>query len=198
VPDAEALHEPDNQLANCYLHLSVDLSTSRPDKKETMPLARALLATLFVLAANLAVAADNSLLIQIEPGGGYRVWHTEGQTHLSEEEILMLAAGATPEGSALQQVSAGPARAFQTGNGVIIEIPQAVSDRKLLVDRDACGAIKVWHGDGETQLTEEQITELVISALPGGGKLVKVDGRYAKSFVTPLGYAVAIWAPVKR
>jgi hypothetical protein len=175
-----------------------DLSTSRPDKKETMPLKRALLATIFVLAASLAAAADNSLLIQVEPGGGYRVWHSEGPTQLSEEEILLLAAGATPEGSAMQPVSAGPARAFQTGNGVIIEIPAAASDRKLLVDRDACGAIKVWHADGETKLTEEQITELVISALPGGGKLIKVDGRYAKSFVTPLGYAVVIWAPVKR
>jgi hypothetical protein len=163
-----------------------------------MPLTRALLATFFLLVAHMAAAADNSLLIQVEPGGGYRVWHTEGATHLSEEEILALAANATPEGSALQQVSAGPARAFQTANGVIIELPEAASDRKLLVDRDACGAIKVWHADGETQLTEEQMTELVVSALPGGGKLVKVDGRYAKSFVTPLGYAVVIWAPVKR
>lgn len=153
---------------------------------------------IFVLAASLAVAADNSLLIQIEAGGGYRVWHTEGPTQLSEDDILMLAAGATPEGSALQPVSAGPARAFQTGNGVIIELPEAASDHKLLVDRDACGAVKVWHSEGETQLTEEQMTELVITALPGGGKLVKVDGRYAKSFVTPLGYAVVIWAPVKR
>ena len=37
-----------------------------------------------------------------------------------------------------------------------------------------------------------------ITALPGGGKLVRIDSRYAKSFVTPLGYAVVIWAPVKR
>ncbi|MBI4996642.1 MAG: hypothetical protein HZA64_05085 [Rhodocyclales bacterium] len=159
---------------------------------------KALLATIFLLAASIAAAADNSLLIQVEPGGGYRVWHTEGATNLGEEEILMLAAGATPEGSALQPVSAGPARAFQTGNGVIIEVPGAAADRKLLVDRDACGAVKVWHADGATRLTEEQLTELVITALPGGGKLVKVDGRYAKSFVTPLGYAVVIWAPVKR
>jgi hypothetical protein len=151
-----------------------------------------------VLSASTTLAADNSLLIQVEPGGGYRVWHTEGATQLSEDEILMLAAGATPEGSALQSISAGPARAFQTGNGVVIEVPEAASDRKLLVDRDACGAIKVWHADGATQLTEEQMTELVLAALPGGGKLVKVDGRYAKSFVTPLGYAVVIWAPVKR
>lgn len=175
-----------------------DLSTSRPDKKETMHLTRALLATIFVLAASGAAAADNALLIQVESAGGYRVWHTEGATKLGEDEILMLAAGATPEGSALQQVSAGPARAFQTGNGVIIELPEAAGDRRLLVDRDACGAVKVWHSDGETRLSEAQMTELVISALPGGGKLVKVDDRYAKAFITELGYAVVLWAPVKR
>ena len=163
-----------------------------------MPLTRALLATIFVLAASLAAAADNSLLIQVESGGGYRVWHTEGATKLGEDEILMLAAGATPEGSALQQVSAGPARAFQTGNGVIIELPEAAGDRRLLVDRDACGAVKVWHSDGETRLSEAQMTELVISALPGGGKLVKIDDRYAKVFITELGYAVVLWVPVKR
>lgn len=175
-----------------------DLSTSRPDKKETMFPTRALLATIFLLAANAAAAADNGLLIQTVPGGGYRVWHTEGATNLSEDEILMLAAGATPEGSELQRISAGPARAFQTGNGVIIELPEAAADRRLLVDRDACGAVKVWHSDGTTQLSDDQLTELVLSALPGGGRPVKVDGNYAKAFITPLGYAVVIWAPVKR
>lgn len=175
-----------------------DLSTSRPDKKEIMALTRALLATIFLLAANAAAAADNSLLIQIEPGGAYRLWHSEGATNLGEEEILMLAASATPEGSALQKMSAGPARAFQTGNGLVIELPEAASDRKLLVDRDACGAVKVWHADGETRLSEQQMTDLVLAALPEGGRRVNIDGRYAKSFVTPLGYAVVIWAPVKR
>jgi hypothetical protein len=174
------------------------LSTSRPDKKEIMALTRVLLATIFLLAASFAVAADNSLLIRVEPGGAYRLWHSEGATKLGEEEILTLAAGATPEGSALQPVSAGPARAFQTGNGVIIELPQAASDRQLLIDRDACGAVKVWHADGETRLTDEQMTELVLAALPEGGRRVNINGRYAKSFVTPLGYAVVIWAPVKR
>jgi hypothetical protein len=174
-----------------------DLSTSRPDKKETMPLKRALLAAIFLLAAPVAAAADNSLLIQVE-GSGYRVWHSEGATHLSEDEILMLAAGATPGGSALQPVSAGPARAIQTGSGVVIELPEAAADRRLLVDRDACGAIKVWHAEGETHLSDEQITELVISALPGGGRPIKVDGRYAKAFITELGYAVVLWAPVRR
>jgi hypothetical protein len=163
-----------------------------------MPLKRALAALAALLICNSASAVDNALLIQVEPGGGYRVWHAEGTTVLSEDEILMLAAGATPEGGTLQSVSAGPARAFRTGGSVIIELPEAATDRRLLVDRDACGAIKVWHAEGETRLTEEQLTELVISALPGGGRPIKVDGRYAKAFITELGYAVVLWAPVKR
>jgi hypothetical protein len=163
-----------------------------------MTLTRALLATLFLLTAIGAAAADNNLLVQTVPGGGYRVWHSEGVSNLSEDEILMVAAGATPEGSELQRISAGPARAFQTETGVVIELPEAASDRRLLVDRDACGAVKVWHSDGATTLTDEQLTELVLSALPGGGRPVKVDSRYAKAFITPLGYAVVIWQPVKR
>jgi len=163
-----------------------------------MPLKRAIAALAALLVCNVASAVDNALLIQVEPGGGYRVWHSEGATKLAEEEILMLAAGATPGGSALQPVSAGPARAFQTGNGVVIELPEAATDRRLLVDRDACGAIKVWHAEGETKLNDEQISDLVISALPGGGRPIKVDGRYAKAFITELGYAVVLWAPVKR
>lgn len=163
-----------------------------------MPLKRALVAFAAMLASGLTVAVDNALLIQVEPDGGYRVWHTEGATRLGEDEILMLAAGATPEGSALQPVSVGPARAIQTRNGVVIELPEAASDRQLLVDRDACGAIKVWHAEGETKLADDQIADLVISALPGGGRPIKVDGRYAKAFITELGYAVVIWAPVKR
>lgn len=163
-----------------------------------MPLKRALAALAAMLICNSAVAVDNALLIQVEPGGGYRVWHTEGTTKLSEDEILMLAAGATPEGSTLQPVSAGLARAIQTGNGVIIELPEAATDRRLLVDRDACGAIKVWHAEGETNLTDDQLSDLVISALPGGGRPIKIDGRYAKAFITELGYAVVMWSPVKR
>lgn len=163
-----------------------------------MSLQRVLAALWFLLVGGLAGAADNALLIQVDPGGGYRVWHTEGSTQLEEDEILMLAAGATPEGSALQAVSAGPARAFQTAGGVVIELPEAARDRRLLVDRDACGAVKVWHAEGETNLTDDQITDLVISALPDGGRPLKVDGRYAKAFITELGYAVVLWAPVKR
>ncbi len=160
---------------------------------------RLLVALAGVLAAGLALAAgDNALLIQTQPGGGYTVWHADGTTQMSDEEIMQVAASATPEGGPVQAVSAGKARALQTEAGVIIEFPDLPRDRRLLVDRDACGAIKLWHADGETQLTEDQITELVMAALPGGGRRVNLGDRYAKSFVTPMGYAVVIWAPVRR
>lgn len=160
---------------------------------------RLLVALVGMLAAGLVMAAgDNALLIQTKAGGGYTVWHADGVTQISDDEIMQVAAAATPEGSPLQTVSAGKARAFQTEAGVIIEFPDLARDRRLLVDRDACGAIKVWHADGETQLTEDQITDLVMAALPGGGRRVNVGDRYAKSFVTPMGYAVVIWAPVRR
>jgi hypothetical protein len=212
MADAHPFHEPDNQLANCYLHFAAWLPAVRPSREMTgfehkparqereriMPLTRSFAVLLFLMAGGAAIAADNALLIQVLPDGGYRVWHSDGVTHLSEDEIMAVAATATPEGGPLQPVEAGQARAIRTGQGVVIELPDAPTDRKLLIDRDDCGAIKVWHSEGETNLTNDQMTELVISALPGGGKLVRVDGRYAKAFDTPLGYSVVIWKPVKR
>jgi hypothetical protein len=175
------------------------LSTSGPDKKARIRIGKFLAAGLsFLLVGATAFAADNTLLIQLGTDGHYRVWHVEGETHMSEEEILAVSAGAKPEGGEPARVAAGTARGFQTDHGVVIEIPDAKSDRALLVDRDECGAIKVWHAEGATILTEEQTTELVLSALPGGGRPVKVAGRYAKAFVVPLGYAVVIWQPVVR
>jgi hypothetical protein len=159
---------------------------------------REILATIALLAAGAAVAADNSLLIQLQPDGHYQVWHTEGATNLSEDEILTLAAGAQPEGGESLRVAAGTARAFQTEHGVVIEIAAAKADGKLLVDRDECGAIKTWHSDGTTKLTDDQVSDLVISALPGGGRRVSVGDNYAKAYVVPLGYAVVIWKPVVR
>lgn len=176
-----------------------DLSTSRSRTKAKIGLAgRVLLAGIALLTAHLAGAADNALLIQLQPGGRYTLWHTEGMTRLSDDEVLSLAATARPEGGEPMVVSAGTARAFDTGQGVMISIPEAASDKKLLVDRDDCGAIKLWHAEGSTQLTEEQMTELVISALPGGGRPIDVGGRYAKAFISPLGYTVVVWKPVKR
>lgn len=168
-------------------------------KKETMHFTRNFTAVVFtLLAAWPAWAADNSLLIQVEPDGRYRVWHTEGATNLTEDEVLTLAADAAPEGGNPRQVSAGMARAFQTERGLIIEIADARGDKRLLVDRDECGSIKTWHSEGATQLNDDQLTELVLSALPGGGRRVSVGGNHAKAFITPLGYSVVIWKPVVR
>ncbi len=157
-----------------------------------------LIAVATVLAMPGARAADNSLLIQLEPNGHYKLWHTEGTTTLSDDEVLSLAATARPEGGEPLVVAAGTARAFETSQGVVISIPEAAADRQLLVDRDDCGAIKLWHSEGSTQLTEGQMTELVISALPGGGRPIAVGGRYAKAYITRLGYAVVVWQPVVR
>jgi hypothetical protein len=154
------------------------------------------LALAFVTGA--AAAAGDNLLIQLERDGRYRVWHTEGVTRISEDDALAVAATAKPEGGDFQAIAGGRARAFQTEQGVIIEMIDATMDKRLLVDRDACGAIKIWHSEGPTHLTDDQMTDLVLSALPEGGRRITVDGRYAKAYITPLGYAVVIWKPVTR
>ncbi len=176
-----------------------NLSTSQTGKKEKMRFANhVLMAVIAFLASQWVGAADNSLLIQLEPNGHYKLWHTEGVTTLSDDEVLSLAATARPEGGEPMAVAAGTARAFETSQGVVIAIPEAKADKKLLVDRDDCGAIKLWHSEGSTMLTEEQMTDLVISALPGGGRPIAVGDRYAKAYITRLGYTVVVWKPVAR
>jgi hypothetical protein len=176
-----------------------NLSTSRSGKKEKMRcLSHILIAVVAALAGQMVSAADNSVLIQLEPDGHYKLWHTEGMTSLSDDEVLTVAANARPEGGDPVAVAAGTARAYETSHGVVIAIPEAKTDQALLVDRDECGAIKLWHSDGSTALTEEQMTELVISALPGGGRPVNLGGRYAKAFIGRLGYTVVLWKPVQR
>jgi hypothetical protein len=66
----------------------------------------------------------------------------------------------------------------------------------LLVDRDACGHLKTWHAEGGVPLSEEQATDLVLAALPGGGPRLVLDAeRHAKSYLTAIGIMVAIWKP---
>jgi hypothetical protein len=164
-----------------------------------MGLVRSLLAALVLCAAAWpAGAADSALLIQLGPDGRYTVWHTEGATRLPEEQILALEAAARVGGGEPLETAAGPARAFDVQGTVIIEIANAKTDRRLLIDRDACGGVKVWHADGETRLTEDELTELVLTALPGGGKRVSVGKNYAKGFLTGLGVMAVIWQPVRR
>lgn len=157
----------------------------------------ALLALAFLACISPAAAAETSnLLIQLQPGGGFRVWHAEGASVLDDDEVIQLDANAEPGGGGIMVTGLGPARARRTPLGVIIELQQATSDASLLVDRDACGHLKTWHADGETRLSEEQVTDLFMSALPGGGpRQVLDDGRHAKGFSTELGVMVTIWRP---
>lgn len=155
-------------------------------------------ALIAALAAAPARADDNALLIQLQHDGSYRVWHSEGATNLPEEMLLELEASATAEGGEIMQTIRGPVQAFDTRDGVVIDIPGAVTDRKLLLDRELCGGLKIWHADGATHLTEEELTELVLTALPEGGKLVKIGATHAKGYTTKIGVIAAIWKPVAR
>ncbi len=151
-----------------------------------------------LLAATPAGAADSVLLIQMRPGGQYQVWHGEGESALSEDEVMALEASAKPGGGEETPTGAGPARAYETRDGVTIRLLAAKSDKDVLVDRDSCGHIRLWHSAGATNLPEDQITDIVISALPEGGKRLVVGKFYVKAFLTKLGVTAALWAaPVK-
>ncbi len=165
---------------------------------ERHSLGRFVAVVLALLAMSPAGAAGDNLLIQIQHDGRYQVWHSEGATTISEDDALAVAATARPEGGAPQPVAGGRARAFATEHGVVIEMIDVVVDKRLLFDRDACGAVRIWHSEGATRLTEDQLTELVMSALPGGGPRLTFDGRHAKAYITPMGYAVVLWAAVAR
>lgn len=142
-------------------------------------------------------AEDNTLLIQQGPQG-FVVWHGEGESRLSDDEILELMATAAPEGGETQTTSRGPARAFELPAGVLIRLPAAARDKALLVDRDACGHVIVWHAEGALKLTEAELAEVVMSALPEGGPRLRFGERYAKAFVGKLGVTVTLWkAPVR-
>ncbi len=150
------------------------------------------------LAAAAAGAADNVLLIQMQPGGGYLVWHTEGESRLSDDEAMALEVTARPEGGAEMQTSAGPARAYETSDGVTIRLSAAQDDKALLIDRDNCGHIRLWHAAGATNLPEDQITDIVMSALPGGGKRLTVGRYHVKAFITRLGVTATLWLAPAR
>jgi hypothetical protein len=153
-------------------------------------------AVLFVAAlmvATAAAAADNVLLIQMQAGGGYKVWHTAGDSVLSDDEIMALEVTAKPQGGEETPTSAGPARAYETSDGVMISLPAAENDKALLIDRDDCGHLRVWHAAGATNLAEDQITDIVISAVPGGGKRLTVGNYHVKAFITKLGVTAALW-----
>lgn len=138
------------------------------------------------------LAEDNVLLIQTGPQG-YVVWHTEGESQLDDDALLEIMATALPEGGAEVATALGPARAYEVNEAVLIRLPAARDDNALLVERDACGHVKAWHAAGKLQLSDEQLTEIMLSALPGGGKRLRLNGRYAKAFTTRLGVTATLW-----
>lgn len=157
-----------------------------------------LLCVLVALWALPVRAEDNVLLVRQGPEG-FTVWHTEGESELSEDELLDIMATATPEGGEEVETPVGPARAFELPEGVMVRLPAAPRDNALLVDRDACGHIIVWHAAGATQLTDAELTEVVLSALPEGGPRIRLGERYAKAFIGRLGVTVTLWkAPTRQ
>lgn len=148
--------------------------------------------------AGTALAADHTLLVQMAADGRFVVWHTEGSTHLNEDELASLSASARPEGGDLLATGAGPAQAFSTRDGVVVELRAAGADRRLLIDRDDCGGVKLWHGEGATNLSEDDLTELVLTALPGGGRRLTLGGNYARGYIARLGVVVLLWQQGRR
>ncbi len=150
------------------------------------------------LSASIAHAEDSVLLIQTGPEG-YRVWHARGESQLSEDEALELMASAKPGGGEVLNTRLGPALAYELSEGIVIRLQAAPSDRELLVDRDACGHVKTWHSEGTTKLSEAELTEIVLSALPEGGPRLRFGDRYVKAFLGNLGVTATIWGvPQKK
>ncbi|MCX8017364.1 MAG: hypothetical protein N2690_05630 [Rhodocyclaceae bacterium] len=111
---------------------------------------------------------------------------------------MELLASATPEGGPSRPTAFGPARAYLLPEAILIRLPAAPTDQALLVDRDACGHIKLWHASGATQLSDAELTEIVMSALPEGGPRLTIGGRYAKAFLGRLGVTVTLWNKPQR
>ncbi len=151
-----------------------------------------------LMAMSAANAADNVLLIQLQAGGGFRVWHTEGESRLSDDEIMELEVTAKPGGGEVTQTSAGPARVFESGEGVTISLLEAKTDKALLIDRDDCNHVRVWHSAGATNLSDDQIADIFISAVPGGGKRLSVGPYHVKAFLTKLGVTATLWSAAAK
>jgi hypothetical protein len=154
-------------------------------------------AALLLCLSAAVCAEDNVLLVQTGPQG-FVVWHTEGQSQL-DDDVLDLMATATPDGGKETPTPLGPARAYEMSEGILIRLLAAQRDKALLVDRDACGHVHLWHAEGATQLSDAQLTEIVMSALPEGGPRMRLNGTYAKGFIGKLGVTVTLWkVPVRN
>jgi len=155
-------------------------------------------AALLLCLAVAAHAEDNVLLVQTG-AQGFVVWHTEGASQLTDDEVLELMATATPAGGQIMSTPLGAARAYEMKEGIVIRLLDAARDKALLVDRDACGHVHLWHAEGATRLTDEQLSEVVMSALPEGGPRIRLNGKYAKGFIGRLGVTITLWqAPLRN
>lgn len=155
-------------------------------------------AFLVIASSSLAIAAEDTILIQLTQDGRYRVWHNRGDSNLSENELMALEASALPEGGPVVETAAGSARAYATEDAIRIEIPDAPRDKTLLVSRDPCGWASVWHAAGRVDLAEDDLTELVMTALPTGGRNIRVGARLAKAYTSKLGVVAVIWQPLPK
>ncbi len=79
------------------------------------------------------------------------------------------------------------------GQPSTISLLDAKSDATLLIDRDDCNHVRVWHAAGATTLSEDQVADIFISALPGGGKRITIGDYHIKAFVTRLGVIATLW-----
>lgn len=161
-------------------------------------LAALLAVPLAVTAAPPTGPAANALLIQVRADGGFKVWHGTGASLLPNDEIYDLEASARPEGGDIQRTALGRAQAFETRQGIVIELPDAKSDKRLLLDRDPCGGLKVWHDEGATRLPDDVLTELVLTALPDGGARIKVGENVVRGYTVERGVIAVIWRPTRR
>jgi hypothetical protein len=109
-----------------------------------------------------------------------------------------LEAAATPEGSRRVMTAAGFAQAFDTPNGILISLPGLGPERAVLIDRDGCGGIKLWHSHGNINPSEDELTDLVLAALPEGGKRIALGKLSAKAYSTKIGVIAVIWKPVAK
>lgn len=144
------------------------------------------------LVSSTAWAEDNVLLVQTGPTG-FTVWHTEGRSQMPDDDVLEIMASALPDGGEVISSPLGAARAYELSAGIRIELQEAKVDRALLVDRDACGHIRVWHAEGTTRLPDDMLTDIVMSALPEGGPRLRFGDRYAKGFIGKLGVTISLW-----
>lgn len=155
-------------------------------------------AFLSIAFSSLVNAAEDTILIQLTQDGQYRVWYSRGDSNLSENDLAAIEASALPEGGPVVSTAAGSARAFSAEDSIRVEIPDAPQDKTLLISRDPCGWASAWHMAGHVELSNDDLTELVMTALPTGGKSIRVGTRLAKAYTSKLGVVAVIWQPLPR